>query len=212
MTDIKQDQRIRLRYQASAFGDGELYPGILKPLEETGGMMFPYTPSIQISQEVDYSTVSLVHSNQDYNSFTRSPQASISISGKFTVQNYAEGKYAMAALHFLRSASKMYFGDEDVKTDRAGIPPPVLLLDGYGKSMFNNVKVLLKSHSYSFEDTMDTIPIFSSTEANVVDVRLPAMFTVQVMLTPQQTPQVMRKEFSLESFRSGALLNKGGFF
>lgn len=203
----RSEQRIRLSFQSGAFG-GNAYPGILAPLAETGGLLFPYTPAIQISQEVDYNVVSLVHSNQDYHAYTRSPQASISISGKFTVQNYQEGKYALAALHFLRTASKMFFGEND--GDKAGIPPPVLLLDGYGKYMFNKTKVILRSHNYSFDENMDTIPIYD--ESGGVDVRLPAMFTLQVTLTPQQTPDKMRREFSLESFRSGALLDNEGWF
>lgn len=202
-TDTSVDTRIRLKaQQTSVYGDG-----ISSLLRETNGLLFPYTPTIQVSQDVNYAAMQMTHSNTDYHSYTNTPNVTISLTGKFTVQNAREGRYALAALHFLRTASKMYFGEKDVATGRAGLPPPVLLLEGYGTYMFNNIKVILRGHNYSFDENVDTVAVAVANGS----ARIPAIFTISLSLVAQQTPTAMRKEFSLDEFRSGALLEKGGW-
>jgi hypothetical protein len=199
-TTALPDMRARLAAQTSdVYGSG-----ILAPLAETSGLLFPYTPSIAVSQDVDYATMQLTHSNMDYYSYSRTPNTSISLTAKFTVQNQREGKYAVAALHFLRTVSKMYFGTQDAN---AGVPPPVLLFSAYGTYMFNQIRVLLKSHSYSFDENMDLVPI---TVGNG-KVWIPALFSVQLTLTTQPTVRMARDVFKLDDFRSGALLEQGGW-
>lgn len=197
------DMRVRLKAQVpDLYGDG-----IMAILKETNGLLFPYTPSIQVSQDVNYTEMAMTHANTNYHNYTNTPNVTIGITGKFTVQNQREGRYALAALHFLRTMSKMYFGETDARAGKAGLPPPVLLLSGYGTYVFNNIRVILKSHSYSFEDAVDMVPVTLSSGS----ARLPALFTVTLSLTVQQTPQAMRKSFSLDAFRSGALLEDGGW-
>lgn len=187
-----------------AASGGGPYTGIQAPLKETGGLMFPYTPSIQISQDVDYGVMQMVHSNTDYHYFNRSPNASVNITGKFTVQNQYEGRYAIACLQFLRTVSKMNFGQKD---QFAGLPPPILALSGHGTYMFNKVRVFVKTHSYNYDENMDIVDV----KLDSGNVKLPAMFTLSVSLTTQPTPNMMRTEFTLEEYRSGALLAKGGW-
>ena len=100
--------------------------------------------------------LALTHSNTDYQAYTRTPSAKISVSGKFTVQSQAEGLYALAAIHFLRTVSKMHFGETDPK---AGLPPPVLMLSGYGNYMFNKLACILTNHSWTFDESMDLVNI-----------------------------------------------------
>ena len=187
-------------------GDGK-YPGIQAPLSQTSGLMFPYTPQIQITQQVDYGKQDFVHSNWNYYYYSRTPNAEISISGKFTVQNQTEGAYAIAAIQFLRGVSKMNFGQND---QQKGLPPPMLQLSGYGDYMFNKVRVFVKTHSYTFDENMDTVVVSVNGGGKV---RLPAVFTLSVTLVTQPTVKMMRTAFSLDDYRSGALLQKGaGFF
>lgn len=197
------DDRVRIAYLS---GYANPYPGILAPLQNTQGMMFPYSPSIQISQEVDYGNMQMTHSNTNYFYYSRTPNAQITLAGKFTVQNQTEGQYAIAAIQFLRSVSKMNFGEKD---SNAGLPPPILTLTGYGAYMFNQTRVFVKTHSYNYDENMDTVKVNLSSGA----VRLPAMFTLNVTLVTQPTVQMMRTQFNLDDYRSGALLSSGtGFF
>lgn len=195
------DQRVRLAHLS---GYSNPYPGIIAPLAQTQGLMFPYTPTIAVSQDVTYVDMQMTHSNTDYYSFARSPNTNVTITAKFTVQNQQEGKYVMACLHFLRSVSRMNFGQND---SQAGLPPPILTLTGYGSYMFNKMRCFLKQHSYTLEDTVDYVPV----KLDNGTVNLPSMFTVSLSLTSQQTPRAMRQDFTLDKYRSGELLASGGW-
>lgn len=196
------DMRVSLRAmpgRADAVYGEQSDENILSILHKTGGLIFPYTPVISVEQSVDYKSLDLVHTNNDIYTYTRTPSISLSVTGKFTIQNQREGLYALAVLHFLRTVSKMHFGENDVN---AGLPPPILLFRGYGKYMFNDLKVVLKSHSYTLEDTVDYVDVFSP---DGTKVRLPSLFSVSMSLGYQQTPSKM-KSFDLNEFRTGALM------
>jgi hypothetical protein len=218
-TGSATDDRVRIAYLANYSPTGGAYPGIMAPLKDTQGLMFPYTPTIQISQEVDYGNMQMTHSNTNYYYYSRSPNAQINITGKFSVQNQTEGAYAIAAIQFLRSVSKMNFGQADAN---AGLPPPILTLTGYGDYMFKSVRVFVKTHSYNYDENMDTVKVnlSSSGTTNATTgagssgtVRLPALFSLSVSLITQPTVNMMRKNFSLDDYRSGKLSSDGkGFF
>jgi hypothetical protein len=227
-----QDMRIRLAPLNTS--DVIQAGGILAPLIPTLGMIFPYTPTVSFTQAVNYMDVQLVHSNTDYGAYTRTPSVTISVSGKFTVQNQAEGAYALACLHFLRAVSKMHFGSKD---QQAGLPPPVLVFSGYGNYMFGTggtqgLRVVLKNHNWSFDDSVDSInisvpatpsqqpatggtPIAQATGLAVAPnggsgtARLPSLFTVSCELMVVQTPQRMRNTFNFQDFARGALMQNG---
>ena len=213
---VQQNPDIRVRLRAQDTQRDAVYgpkPGsgntgddnILGILYQTNGVLFPYTPSISVTQDVDYKTVDLVHSNYDINTYTRTPSVQLNVNAKFTVQNQYEGRYALAALHFFRTVSKMYFGNLD--GDLAGMPPPILLFSGYGAYMFNELRVVVKAHSYTFDESVDMVDVKT---ADGLVTRLPSLFTVSVTLAVQQTPTAMRKDFSLDRFRTGELMRRGG--
>jgi hypothetical protein len=178
---------------------------ILTPLKDLKGVLFPYTPTVTFTQAVNYMDLQLVHSNTDYSAYTRTPSVTIGINGKFTVQNQTEGLYALACLHFFRTVSKSYFGIIDAQSNKAGLPPPVLVLDGYGDYIFNNLKVILKSHSWTFDDSADGVIV----KATKGYARIPALFTINTELTVVQTPNRMRTKFSFDKFASGDLMQSG---
>jgi hypothetical protein len=130
--------------------------GLLNPLKAAGGLVWPYTPTINYSSDVDYQTIQTVHSNQDFHMFSKTPAVSLTVDGEFTVQNQMEGKYALAAIHFLRTMSKMNFGDSD---PLAGTPPPILLFNAYGPFVFNNVPVIVKGFNISFPNEVDYVQV-----------------------------------------------------
>lgn len=191
-----KDTRVRL----SAL-DPSIFSGILAPLKETGGMMFPYTPQIAYTQSVTYMDVQLVHSNTDYPAYTRTPSLSVTLNGKFSVQSQVEGRYALACLHFLRAVSKSHFGETDTN---AGLPPPILVLDGYGQYLFKRLRVILKSHNWQFDENIDTVTI--ALEKGLV--RLPALFSIGCELMVVQTPTRMRTQFNFAKFASGQLMEQ----
>ena len=201
------DTRVRLRafkgQESQVYGTSGLL-SVINPKNTGGtdGLLFPYTPQINVTQAVDYGETALVHSNQSVDHFIRAQATMISLTAKFTIQNQREGRYALAALHFLRVVSKMYFGDADKASGKAGLPPPVLIFSGYGDYMFDNLPVIVRSHTYSFDDSMDMVTV----NAPGGIAKLPALFQVSIELKVQQTPNRMRTVFSLDSFRTGKLM------
>ena len=56
---------------------------ILKPLLETNGMVFPYTPSIQLNHSANYQPMNPVHNNYPFLSYENSKVDAMTITGQF---------------------------------------------------------------------------------------------------------------------------------
>ena len=137
-SDSKDDWRVRLDVPA-VFKSSP----ILSPLVQAGGLIFPYTPSINISSSASYDEQQLTHQNYAFIYYNSSKADSIQISAPFNVEDADQGAYWLAAVHMLRSCTKMFTGG----SENQGNPPPILKLNGYGDYVFKNVPVVLKSFS-----------------------------------------------------------------
>lgn len=133
------DWRVRLTIPNNFFASSP----VLAPLMNAGGLVFPYTPSVSISHSANYDDVPITHQNYQFLAYQNSRANSIQISGPFNVEDAVQAQYWIAAVHFLRSATKMYTGD----TEFQGSPPPILSLNGYGDYVFKNVPVVVKGFS-----------------------------------------------------------------
>jgi hypothetical protein len=149
-------RRVRLRPKPG--GASIIYGGngLLQPLRKTNGLVWPYQPLITYTQPVQWNDMRLIHTNQEILSYERTPAPKFEVRGRFSVQNQQEGIYALAAIHFLRTVSKMHFGSSD---PLAGTPPPVLLFDAYGQYMFNQLPVVVTQWSHGLPDDVDYVPI-----------------------------------------------------
>ena len=58
-----------------------------------------------------YSPIKPIHSNYPFFAYQNSQVDQFSITGDFTVENALEGQYWLAAVHYLRSVSKMAYGN-----------------------------------------------------------------------------------------------------
>ena len=141
-------------------------------MRATDGLIWPYTPTISYTHNIDYQPIATVHANQDFHVYSRTPAVELQVSGDFSVQNQVEGRYALAAIHFLRTMAKMNFGDKD---PAAGTPPPVLLFNAYGPFVFKDVPVIVKNFTAEFPDSVDYVQVFvqglTTTTTRVVDQR-----------------------------------------
>jgi hypothetical protein len=180
-------------------------PGILGPLAETNGVVFPYTPSITLSYQNNYQPMGVTHSINTQQAYQNSDVSSITISGDFTAQTPEEANYVLAVIHFFKSASKMYFGDADIKTN-IGAPPPVLFLSGFGEHYFPNVSVLLQSFTHTMSDDVDFI------YGNPLQrTRVPTRSNIQLTLVPQYS-RTKTASFNLDKFARGELITGTGNF
>jgi hypothetical protein len=195
------DERIRIRPRDQAiYGTDVNSPLFL--LRETHGVFFPFTPTIDFSHRAEYSQMSPTHANTSYFSYNNTPAVQITITGQFSAQNLAEAKYTLAAMHFFRTVTKMHFGEQEAEEGSAGLPPPVLILSGYGKYMFNDLNVIIQEFKMDLPSTVDYIEVdFAGASAWV-----PSLTTFTVSCVVQQTPRQQREEFSFTDFANGTLM------
>ena len=166
----KDDWRVRLSLAGSA---NYLYKiagktDILYPLIATDGVVFPYTPQINSSYRANYDPAELTHSNYKMFFYKNSSVDDISITADFTAQDTAEANYMLAVIHFFKSATKMFYGQDTVP--RAGTPPPLLYLSGYGLHQFQNHPLLLTNFSYNLPNDVDYIRAGSNAQWGGVSI------------------------------------------
>lgn len=151
------DWRVRLRLSPKS---NYLYnapsPGpILQPLKITDGVIFPYTPQIDTAYKANYSNYDLTHSNYRGYFYQNSYVDAINIRAMFTAQDTSEANYLLAVIHFFRSATKMFYGQDDAA--KRGAPPPLVYLSGLGDFQFNEHPCLIQQFNYTLPSDVDYI-------------------------------------------------------
>ena len=153
-TPANGDWRVRLRL---APGATYLYKDadnkLLAPLAASDGVVFPYMPSIGTTYSANYDQTDLVHSNYKGYFYRNSAVDAVSITGKFTAQDTFEANYMLAVIHFFRSVTKMFYGQDWQR----GAPPPLVFLSGLGEYQFNNHPCVVNSFNYSLPNDVDYI-------------------------------------------------------
>lgn len=163
------DRRARISAKPNAVAD--IYGpattnNILSPLYETGGLLFPYTPNINDSATVQYDYYDPIHTNQPFAAFKSVAAKEITVIGPFTAQNQEEARYSLAAIHFLRTVTKMFFGTNrgtgrfgQRAVDLRGTPPPILLFNAYGTAIYHNVPVIITTYNVEFPQDIDYVRV-----------------------------------------------------
>jgi len=149
------DWRVKLRLAAGA---NYLYkadpPGILEPLSVSDGVVFPYTPKINTTYSATYSATDLTHSNYKGYFYQGSSVGDVKISAVFTAQDTFEANYLLAVIHFFRSVTKMFYGQDQ---QYRGAPPPLVFLQGLGEYQFNLHPCVVSQFDYVLPDDVDYI-------------------------------------------------------
>ena len=130
-------------------------PHILYPLHVTKGIIFPYMPTIQVGYKASYDSQDLVHSNYKLHFYKNSSVDDVQITAEFTAQDTVEAKYMLAVIHFFKSVTKMFYG-QDVGP-RGGTPPPLCYLTGLGAYQFNNHPIVITNFAYNLPNDVDYI-------------------------------------------------------
>jgi hypothetical protein len=148
------DWRVRL---SLAPGANYLYNdpgnGILNPLALTGGVIFPYMPQIETSYKADYDAYTLTHSNYKGYFYKSSYTDAVNMTAVFTAQDTAEANYLLAVIHFFRSVTKMFYGQDAQR----GAPPPLVYLTGLGEYQFAAHPCVVSSFNYNLPADVDYI-------------------------------------------------------
>lgn len=151
---VNTDWRVVLRLAPNA---NYLYAapdaGLLQPLKTTNGVIFPYTPTITTAYKANYSEYDLTHSNYRGYFYKNSYTDAVQLTATFTAQSTADAAYVLAVIHFFRSVTKMFYG-QDV---HRGSPPPLVYLSGLGDYQFNNHPCVVSQFNYSLPADVDYI-------------------------------------------------------
>jgi len=191
---------------------------LLTPLIESDeSLVFPTLPQILITHTADYDSIAPTHSNYAYPVYSNSTVEDINIACEWPVENEADGKYWIAAVHFFRSVTKMFYGD----SPNRGAPPPVCYLKGYGDYVFNNIPVVVKMFSMDLNDGVDYIKVplirsldigqgsqfFNDTTSSSYTY-VPTLSRLSIVVTPAFSRNETR-QFNLDEFTKGGYIGKG---
>jgi hypothetical protein len=162
----QDDWRVRLQlardanYLYSFANQGDL----LYPLKTTNGVIFPYTPQIQMNYKANYEPIELVHTNYKQHFYKNSGVDEVNIVADFTAQDTSEALYMLAVIHFFRSVTKMFYGQDGNNGPSRGTPPPLCYLSGLGQFQFNEHPLVISNFSYSLPNDVDYIRAGSTTQ------------------------------------------------
>jgi len=207
-----KDWRVKLSIPP-AFKDSP----IMQPLVTAGGLIFPYTPTVILQHTANYNAISPVHNNYSFFAYQNSQVDAMLITGVFYNQNELEAQYWLAVLHYLRSATKMFYGQDELK----GNPPPIVKLNGYGDYVFKDVPCVITQFTVDMPTEVDYIAAgfqggqqtnntgtagkqTSNSNVSYAPVESQISVTVQPIYSRNQVQQ-----FSLNNFVNGDLINKG---
>jgi len=182
--------------------------GLLQPLAQDGGVVFPLTPTIQMSHSASYGTYDVAGSIYQQNYYMNTPNPPMSVTALFPANTEEEARYAAAAIHFFRTCTKSDFGSQAGPT--AGTPPPILKFSAYGSVHATNVPVVLRNFTYTLPEDTDYVEFDINGEKHSV----PTLSLLSVELVPQLPPKAVKDNFNIRTFASGIGLrggNSGGF-
>jgi hypothetical protein len=128
---------------------------VLAPLKDAGGLIFPYTPKISISNRANYDHVSPIHSDYTFHTYKNSDPGKIVITAPMYVEDATQGLYWVAMVHYLRSLTKMFVGNDP----KAGNPPPIVKFNAYGNYVFKDVPVVVTDIRVELDNGCDYIGV-----------------------------------------------------
>ena len=215
--DQGSDWRIRLSIPPIA--SFEQSP-ILDPLKFSGNsMVWPLTPQVMLNHSATYNNMTPTHSNYPFHVYQSSQVEDITITGDFPVENENDGRYWIAAVHFMRSMTKMFYGE----SSNRGLPPPISKLNGYGGFIFKNLPVVIKLFTVDLPNGVDYIkvPILNAESIDLTTgqttinstgeyVYVPTLSTISATLAIAPSRDDVRR-FSLDRFVKGDYISEGKF-
>lgn len=175
---------------------------VLQPFTNTGNrMVFPFTPTVMLQHSANYSDISPTHSNYAFHAYQSSKVDDITLMGEFYIENEDDAKYWLACVHFLRTMTKMFYGNGD----HIGNPPMISRLNGYGKYVLNDIPVLIKNFQIELGSDIDYVPVTLSGDPKPNYV--PTRSTITVTCAPNYARSAVSR-FDLKKFANGGFVNK----
>lgn len=208
------DWRARLRpkkggeelfYSANVGEDGGFEDYLMRPIQESGGLVWQHTPTIFLTGSANYDQKYMQGMQYPINTYYHSQAPEIPVTAEFTANNQYEARYMLALMTFLKIATKGFFGDTAVQNGRYGTPPPVMVFEYLGEHGFNKVPVVVNNYQFELPNNVDYVPVVVQGTVTYV----PTMSNVVINLVPQYTPTKLRRRFDLQAVANGVAYKDG---
>lgn len=200
-----KDLRAKLRVPTEYIRPGTPSAGPANIIQKNGGILFPYTPQIQVENTANYASQSPLHSNYNLYFYKSSSVGQINVTAKFTVQTEFEGAVLLGVIHLLRALTKMKFGNDP----DAGAPPPVCRFDAYGDYMLYNVPVVVSSWRHELPDGVDYVAVGRPGSPQTYGRSMvPVVSTISMTLNPMYSRREMLTH-NVKDWLSGGLEYRG---
>lgn len=194
---IGKDYRVRILIPGNYWTSYTVGPD--RALKNAGGIIFPYTPSINVDFKAEYASQTPLHSNFAINFYQRSSIGSISITGKFTVSNDTDAETYLSTVHLLKALTRMRSGGKSGDAD-SGSPPPVCRLYGHGEWMFENVPVAITNFRLDLPESVDYYTMAAS-DTDTYETSVPIVSSLAITCLPMYSRNEMLK-FNVSQYLS----------
>lgn len=174
---------------------------LMKPIEQSGGMVWQTTPQIFLSGTAEYDGHQGQGQNYPIQTFNKSIPPELPIAADFFATDNYEARYLLAVFTFIKIATKGYYGDQAVRNSEYGTPPPVLLFEYLGEHGFNKIPVVISNFTIQYPDDVDYVPVSFGDKVTYV----PTRSNIMLNLTTAYTPHRVRRNFSIHNVANGTL-------
>ena len=212
-TGLQEGYDWRARLRPKRGGQSRFYSAdsgfndyLMRPIKESNGLVWKYTPTIYMSASANYSSHTGQGMQYPIHSYESSTPSDITITSDFTANDIYEARYLLATMTFLRIATKGDFGDIAVAKQTAGAPPPVLLFEYLGDHGFNKVPVIMTNYVMEYPNDVDYVPV--TVEGSTTSY-VPTRCNVVMTLSPQYTPSKVRRRFDVNAIANGEAYKDG---
>lgn len=185
--------------------DGAFNDYLMRPIKESNGLVWKYTPSVFVSSTANYSGHTGQGMQYPINSYENSSPSDITVTADFSANDIYEARYMLAVMTFFKIATKGDFGDIAVAKQTAGAPPPVLLFEYLGDHGYNKVPVVVSSYILTLPNDVDYVPV----DIQGTKTFVPTLTNIVCTLTPQYTPSKVRRRYDVNAIANGEAYKDG---
>lgn len=193
----------------------------IAPIYSSGGLVFPYTPTISEKLVVKYDSVDITHSNESYYSYRGTSNVRINLSNCiWTADTFSNAVYMLGVIHFLRTFTYMDMGQY-----KTGRPPSPMWFSALGNYGYNNAPCLLESADITFPSDVQYVgvpePGSSEYSSGYLEedrdtsgpfTWVPTILKIGSISLIRQHAPAYWQNFSLEDYYSGAMLSSYGTY
>lgn len=158
---------------------------------------FKDQPTLSETRAARYTTETILHAPEGFNSYEGSDQRTFEIAGKFFCRDDRDIVTNNNVLQVVRSLVMPDY-------NRTGAPPTPIELHAYGAKNIHALPCLVNSYAMNYPNDVDYVV----SNALETEITMPIVFDLTISLTEQHSIAQLRK-FNLQDFRAGKMVGQG---